>query len=69
MPGQSRQLGGLALGRHPRLGDRWRLGHCEQSELLQDALKHTEQVIFWSVYLNSTSYMYSGQETSSGASG
>src|SRR5512136_1147543 len=40
----------------------WRLGHCEQSELLQDALKHTEQVIFWSVDPNSTSYMYSGQE-------
>ena len=40
----------------------WRLGHCEQSELLQDALKHTEQIIFWSVDPNSTSYMYSGQE-------
>jgi molybdopterin guanine dinucleotide-containing S/N-oxide reductase-like protein len=40
----------------------WRLGHCEQSELLQDALKHTEQIIFWSVDPNSTSYMYSGQD-------
>ena len=40
----------------------WRLGHCEQSELLQDALKNTEQIIFWSVDPNSTSYMYSGQE-------
>ncbi len=40
----------------------WRLGHCEQSELLQDALKNTEQVVFWSVDPNSTSYMYSGQE-------
>jgi len=40
----------------------WRLGHCEQSELLQDALKNTEQVIFWSVDPNSTSYMYSGQD-------
>ena len=40
----------------------WRLGHCEQSELLQDALKHTEQVIMWSVDPNSTSYMYHGQE-------
>jgi molybdopterin guanine dinucleotide-containing S/N-oxide reductase-like protein len=40
----------------------WRLGHCEQSELLQDALKHTEQIVFWSVDPNSTSYMYSGQE-------
>jgi len=40
----------------------WRLGHCEQSELLQDALRHTEQIVFWSVDPNSTSYMYSGQE-------
>jgi anaerobic selenocysteine-containing dehydrogenase len=40
----------------------WRLGHCEQSELLQDALKNTEQIVFWSVDPNSTSYMYSGQE-------
>jgi anaerobic selenocysteine-containing dehydrogenase len=40
----------------------WRLGHCEQSELLQDALKNTEQIIFWSVDPNSTSYMYSGQD-------
>jgi molybdopterin guanine dinucleotide-containing S/N-oxide reductase-like protein len=40
----------------------WRLGHCEQSELLQDALKNTEQIIFWSVDPNSSSYMYSGQD-------
>jgi trimethylamine-N-oxide reductase (cytochrome c) len=40
----------------------WRLGHCEQSELLQDALKNTEQIVFWSVDPNSTSYMYSGQD-------
>ncbi|OGO24140.1 MAG: hypothetical protein A2144_06800, partial [Chloroflexi bacterium RBG_16_50_9] len=40
----------------------WRMGHCEQSELLQDALKNTEQIIYWSVDPNSTSYMYSGQE-------
>ncbi|MBN1189725.1 MAG: molybdopterin-dependent oxidoreductase [Dehalococcoidales bacterium] len=40
----------------------WRLGHCEQSELLQDALKNSEQIIFWSVDPNSTSHMYSGQE-------
>ena len=38
------------------------MGHCEQSELLQDALKNTEQIVFWSVDPNSTSYMYSGQE-------
>ncbi len=43
-------------------GFHWRMGHCEQSELLQDALKNTEQIIFWSVDPNSTSFMYSGQE-------
>ena len=43
-------------------GHWWRLGFCEQSELLQDALKNTEQIIYWSVDPNSTSYMYSGQE-------
>lgn len=40
----------------------WRLGFGEQSELLQDALKNTEQIIFWSTDPNSTSYMYSGQD-------
>ncbi len=40
----------------------WRLGHCEQSELLQDALKHTDMIVFWSVDPNSTSHMYHGQE-------
>ena len=43
-------------------GNWWKLGHCEQSELLQDALKNTEQIIFWSVDPNSTSYMYNGQD-------
>jgi anaerobic selenocysteine-containing dehydrogenase len=40
----------------------WRLGFAEQEELLQDALKNTEQIIYWSVDPNSTSYMYHGQE-------
>ena len=44
-------------------GFHWRMGHCEQSELLQDALNNTEQIIFWSVDPNSTSLMYSGQDS------
>lgn len=43
-------------------GFHWRLGHNEPFGQLEDALKHTEQIIYWSVDPNSTSYMYGGQD-------
>ena len=43
-------------------GFHWRLGHNEPFGQLEDALKHTEQVIYWAVDPNSTSYMYGGQD-------
>jgi molybdopterin guanine dinucleotide-containing S/N-oxide reductase-like protein len=41
----------------------WLLGHCDNYDMLEDALKNTEQVIFWSVDPNSSSYQYWGQES------
>jgi trimethylamine-N-oxide reductase (cytochrome c) len=41
----------------------WHLGFTDNYNMLQDALKHTEQIVFWSVDPNSTGYMYSGQES------
>ena len=51
---QPRQLGGLALGRHAMWGNSHRLGIPEQYDLLEDALKHTEMVVFWSADPEST---------------
>jgi len=45
---QPGQLGGLALGRHAHVGNSHRLGIPEQYDLLEDALKNTEMVVFWS---------------------
>ncbi|MDH4366899.1 MAG: molybdopterin-dependent oxidoreductase [Dehalococcoidia bacterium] len=41
----------------------WLLGHSDNYDMLEDALKNTEQVIFWSVDPNSSSYQYWGQES------
>jgi molybdopterin guanine dinucleotide-containing S/N-oxide reductase-like protein len=41
----------------------WKLGHCDNFDLLADALKNTEQIIFWSVDPNATSGVgYNGQD-------
>jgi molybdopterin guanine dinucleotide-containing S/N-oxide reductase-like protein len=41
----------------------WLLGHCDNYDMLEDALQNTEQVIFWSVDPNSSSYQYWGQDS------
>ena len=43
-------------------GFHWRLGHMEPFGQLEDALKNTEQIIYWAVDPNSTSFMYGGQD-------
>jgi anaerobic selenocysteine-containing dehydrogenase len=42
----------------------WRLGMPEQFDLLEDALKNTEMIVFWSNDPDSTRGTYSGQESS-----
>ncbi|MDH4292123.1 MAG: molybdopterin-dependent oxidoreductase, partial [Dehalococcoidia bacterium] len=44
-------------------GFAWRLGVSEQYDLLEDALKHTEMVIYWSADPESTAGIYAGQES------
>ena len=44
-------------------GYSWRLGLCEQYDLLEDALKNTELMIFWSSDPETTAGIYSGQES------
>jgi molybdopterin guanine dinucleotide-containing S/N-oxide reductase-like protein len=41
----------------------WRLGQPEQFDLLQDAFKHTDMIVFWSNDPDSTHGIYSGQES------
>ena len=41
----------------------WRLGNLEQFDLLEDALKNTEEIIFWAVDPNTSGGVYAGQET------
>lgn len=41
----------------------WRLGQPEQFDLLQDAFKNTDMVVFWSNDPDSTHGIYSGQES------
>ena len=43
-------------------GFHWRLGHNEPFGQLEDALKNTEQIVYWAVDPNSTSYMYGGMD-------
>ncbi len=44
-------------------GFAWRLGAPEQYDLLEDALKNTEMIVFWSSDPEATSGIYSGQES------
>ncbi len=44
-------------------GFAWRLGVPEQYDLLEDALKNTEMIVFWSSDPESTSGIYAGQES------
>lgn len=44
-------------------GFAWRLGLPEQYDLLEDALKNTEMMVFWSSDPEATSGIYSGQES------
>jgi len=44
-------------------GFAWRLGVSEQYDLLEDALKHAEMVIYWSGDPESTAGIYAGQES------
>jgi len=41
----------------------WRLGQPEQFDLLQDTLKHSDMIIFWSNDPDSTHGIYGGQES------
>ncbi len=41
----------------------WRLGQPEQFDLLQDALKYTDMIVFWSNDPDSTHGIYSGSES------
>ena len=41
----------------------WRLGMPEQYDLLEDALKHTEMIVFWSNDPDSTRGIYTGQDS------
>ncbi len=44
-------------------GYSWRLGLSEQYDLLEDALKNTQMMVFWSSDPEATSGIYSGQES------
>ncbi len=44
-------------------GFSWRLGLSEQYDLLEDALKNTEMIVFWSSDPEATSGIYNGQES------
>ncbi|MEM2213751.1 MAG: molybdopterin-dependent oxidoreductase [Candidatus Nezhaarchaeales archaeon] len=41
----------------------WRLGQPEQYDLLEDALKHAEMIVFWSADPTATQGNYAGQES------
>jgi trimethylamine-N-oxide reductase (cytochrome c) len=41
----------------------WRLGNPEQFDLLEDALKYTDMIVFWSNDPDTTRGIYSGQES------
>jgi len=44
-------------------GWHWRFGQSDCNDMLTEALKHTEQVVYWSVDPNTTAGGYAGQET------
>jgi trimethylamine-N-oxide reductase (cytochrome c) len=41
----------------------WKLGVTDNFDMLEDALKHTEQIIFWGVDPNTTSSLYNGPDS------
>lgn len=41
----------------------WKLGVSDNFDMLEDALKHTEQIIFWGVDPNTSAGGYNGQES------
>lgn len=41
----------------------WRLGMAEQYDLLEDAMKHSEMIVYWSNDPDSTRGLYGGQES------
>ena len=41
----------------------WKLGVSDNFDMLEEALKHTEQIIFWGVDPNTTSSLYNGQDS------
>jgi molybdopterin guanine dinucleotide-containing S/N-oxide reductase-like protein len=41
----------------------WKLGHCDNFDMLEEAMKHTEQIIFWSVDPNTSAGGYCGQDS------
>ena len=41
----------------------WKLGHCDNFDILQDGLKNTEQVLFWAVDPNTSAGGYCAQDT------
>lgn len=40
----------------------WHLGHCENFDMLEESLKNTDQIVFWSVDPNTSACGYNGQE-------
>ena len=47
----------------------WKLGVSDNFDMLEDALKHTEQIIFWGVDPNTSAGGYNGQESNGGVCG
>lgn len=41
----------------------WKLGHCDNFDMLEEALKHTDQIIMWSVDPNTSAGGYCGQDS------
>ena len=41
----------------------WKLGHCDNFDMLEEALKNTEQIVYWSVDPNTSAGGYCGQDS------
>ena len=41
----------------------WKLGHCDNFDMLEEALKNTDQIIYWSVDPNTSAGGYCGQDS------
>ena len=53
----------MALGAMHMWGFSWRLGIPEQYDLLVDALKHAEMIVFWSSDPETTAGLYGAFES------